>query len=65
VNSHTARYNADGSATITIAREKRGFSNWMDTDGHTSGHMLLRWTRAKSHPVPECRVVKLEKSAAA
>ena len=65
VNSHTARYNADGSATITIARENRGFSNWMDTDGHTSGHMLLRWTRAKSHPVPECRVVKLEKAAAA
>jgi hypothetical protein len=65
VNSHTARYNADGAATITIARENRGFSNWMDTDGHTSGHMLLRWTRAKSHPVPECRVVKLEKSAAA
>jgi len=51
--------------TITIARENRGFSNWMDTDGHTSGSMLLRWTRAKSHPVPSCRVVKLDKAAAA
>jgi hypothetical protein len=65
VNSHTARYNPDGSATLTIARENRGFSNWLDTDGHTSGHMLLRWTRAKSHPVPECRVVQLDKAAAA
>ena len=36
VNSHTAKYNADGSATITIARENRGFSNWMDTDGHST-----------------------------
>ena len=64
VNSHTARYNADGSATITIARENRGFTNWMDTDGHTTGSMLLRWTRASSHPVPECRVVKLAQAAA-
>jgi hypothetical protein len=65
VNSHTAKYNADGSATITIARENRGFANWMDTDGHGSGSMLLRWTRASSHPVPQCRVVKLDKAAAA
>jgi hypothetical protein len=65
VNSHTAKYNADGSATITIARENRGFSNWMDTEGHGSGSMLLRWTRANSHPVPQCRVVKLDKAAAA
>ncbi len=65
VNSHTAKYNADGSATITVARENRGFTNWMDTDGHSSGSMLLRWTRAKSHPVPQCRVVKLDKAAAA
>ena len=65
VNSHTANYNADGSATITIARENRGFANWMDTDGHGSGSMLLRWTRASSHPVPQCRVVKLDKAAAA
>jgi hypothetical protein len=37
----------------------------MDTDGHGSGSMLLRWTRASSHPVPQCRVVKLDKAAAA
>jgi hypothetical protein len=65
VNSHTARYNADGSITLTIARENRGFSNWIDTDSHTSGSMLLRWTRAKTHPVPRCRVVKLDAAAAA
>jgi hypothetical protein len=65
VNSHTARYNADGSATLTIARENHGFSNWIDSDGHTTGSMLLRWVRATSHPVPVCRVVKLGTAAAA
>jgi hypothetical protein len=65
VNSHTAKYNADGSVTLTIARENRGFSNWIDTDGHTTGSMLLRWVRAKTHPVPRCRVVKLSSAAAA
>jgi hypothetical protein len=65
VNSHTAKYNADASVTLTIARENRGFTNWIDTDGHTTGSMLLRWVRAKSHPVPRCRVVKLSPAAAA
>jgi hypothetical protein len=65
VNSHTAKYNADGSVTLTIARENRNFSNWIDTDGHTVGSMLLRWVRASSHPVPRCRVVKLSGAAVA
>ncbi|MBS0366899.1 MAG: DUF1214 domain-containing protein [Proteobacteria bacterium] len=59
VNSHTAHYNADGSVTLTVARENRGFSNWIDTDGHGSGSMLLRWVRAATHPLPRCRVVPL------
>jgi len=65
VNSHTAKYNSDGSVTLTIAREDRGFANWIDTDGHTTGSMLLRWTRASSHPLPLCKVVKLTEAAAA
>jgi len=65
VNSHTAKYNPDGSVTLTVAAQNRGFANWIDTDAHTSGSMLLRWTRAKSHPVPMCKVVKLAEAAAA
>jgi hypothetical protein len=64
VNSHTARYNADGSVRLTVARENRGFANWIDTDTHTAGSMLLRWVRASAHPLPECRVVKLAQAAA-
>ena len=65
VNSHTAKYNPDGSFRLTVAREDRGFSNWIDTDGHSSGSMLLRWVRATAHPLPRCRVVKLGAAAAA
>jgi hypothetical protein len=59
VNSHTARYNADRSVTLVIAASDPGMGNFLDTAGHQCGTMLLRWTRAKEHPIPSCRVVKL------
>jgi hypothetical protein len=59
VNSHTARYEPDGSLKVMIAAEDPGIANFLDTAGHTSGTMLLRWTRAATHPVPKCSVVKL------
>ena len=59
VNSHTARYEPDGSLKLVIAAENPGVGNYLATAGHTSGTMLLRWTRAKSHPIPKCRVVPL------
>jgi len=59
VNQHGARYNANGSVTLVIAAEDRGVGNFIDTDSHRSGGMLLRWVGAKSHPMPRCRVVKL------
>jgi hypothetical protein len=58
-NKHTARYNPDGSVTFVIAARDPGMGNFVDTAGHSCGSMLLRWTRAKSHPQPRCRVVKL------
>jgi hypothetical protein len=58
-NKHTAHYNADGTVTFVVAAKDPGVGNFMDTAGHRCGSMLLRWTRAKSHPVPRCRVVKL------
>ena len=58
-NKHTAKYNADESVTFVIAARNPGVGNYMDTAGHACGSMLLRWTRAKTHPLPRCRVVKL------
>jgi len=34
--------------------------NWLDTCGHEFGAMCWRWIRAKAHPQPATRVVKLD-----
>ncbi|HUW80721.1 MAG TPA: DUF1214 domain-containing protein [Acidocella sp.] len=59
VNKHTARYNADDSVTLVVAARDPGMGNWIDTAGHACGTALLRWVKAKDHPQPRCRVVKL------
>jgi hypothetical protein len=59
VNKHTARYNTDGSVTFVVADEDMGVGNFLYTGGHETGTLLLRWTGAKTHPIPKSRVVKL------
>ena len=61
VNKHTAHLLADGSLRLVLAHENRGFQNWIDLDSHLCGTMLLRWTRALTHPVPVCRLLPLTK----
>jgi hypothetical protein len=64
VNKHTARARADGSVRIVVAHEKPADAdptdNWLDTCGHEFGAMCWRWIRAKEHPQPTTRVVKLD-----
>jgi hypothetical protein len=59
VNSHSAKYEPDGSLKVVIAARDPGTANFLDTAGHRSGTTLLRWTCAKSHPVPRCTVTNL------
>jgi hypothetical protein len=59
VNKHTARVRPDGSVRMVVAHEDPGTDNWIDTAGHPHGTMCLRWIRAKHHPQPETRVVKM------
>jgi hypothetical protein len=59
VQKGNAKYNADGSVKIVIAAQNKGVGNYIDTAGHTSGTILLRWVDAKSHPIPKSSVVKL------
>jgi len=59
INSHHAKYNADGSLTLVIGARDPGYGNFLDTAGHSSGMMMLRWTGAQNHPVPTVRVVKV------
>jgi hypothetical protein len=63
VSKGSARYNDDGGVTIVIAAKDVGVGNFIDTAGHTSGTLLLRWVDAKTHPVPTCRVMKLDSLA--
>ena len=59
LNKHSARYNRDGSVTLVIAASDPGKGNFLYTAGHERGTMLLRWTHARQHPIPTCRLVKL------
>lgn len=59
INKHNARYNADGTITMTVAARDPGAANFITTAGHTCGTMLLRWVSANRHPQPRCRVVKV------
>jgi len=58
-NKHTTRYRPDGSFRLVVAHADPGVPNWIDTAGHASGTMGLRWIKASSHPQPTTRVVKL------
>jgi hypothetical protein len=59
VGKGSAKLNSDGTVTIVVAAEDPGVGNYLDTAGHDSGTLLLRWVDAKTHPVPTCKVVKL------
>ena len=59
INSGSAKLRADGSLRIVVAHTNPGVDNWLDTAGHSLGTMCFRWVRAKAHPVPSTRVVKL------
>lgn len=58
-NKHLATYAPDGSVKIIVAHRDPGLPNWINTVGHESGTMCFRWVRAKEHPQPQTRVVKM------
>lgn len=59
VNDHLAKRNEDGTVTLVVAHRDPGFGNWIETAGHGHGTMLLRWTGATDHPVPDVTVKKV------
>jgi len=60
LNKATARPRPDGSVRVVVAHEDPGVPNWLQTAGHQRGSMCWRWIRAREHPQPRARVVKLE-----
>ena len=63
VNQATARYRGDGAVRVVVAHADPGVDNWINTVGHDCGVMTWRWIRAKAHPTPQARVVKLSEVA--
>jgi hypothetical protein len=60
VNKFQARYEPDGRVRIVVAARDPGFGNFIDTLGHTEGTMTGRWVHADNHPIPTCKVVKID-----
>ncbi len=58
-NKHLAQLEDDNSVRLIVAHENPGLPNWIETAGHTSGTMCFRWVRAKEHPRPRTRLLKL------
>ena len=58
-NKHLAKYAADGSVRLIVAHVDPGLPNWLETAGHSFGTMCFRWVRAREHPQPQTRLVKL------
>lgn len=63
LNKHTARVAPDGAVRIVVAHADPGVDNFIDTVGHRRGTMCWRWVRARSHPPPRTRVVKVAELA--
>jgi hypothetical protein len=59
LNGHQAVADADGVVRMVVAHRDPGVANWLDTDGHRRGPMIVRWLRAADTPVPAARVVAL------
>ncbi len=58
-NKHLAEYATDGSVRLIVAHVDPGLPNWLETAGHSFGTMCFRWVRAREHPQPQTRLVKL------
>ncbi len=58
LNKHTAQLDAGGGVTFVLAHRNPGHANWLETTGHGSGTLCLRWVGAKEPVHPTTRVVK-------
>lgn len=59
LNDRQALIDADGRLRVVVSAEDPGVPNWLDTAGHRSGTIGLRWNRASDTPDPQVRLVDL------
>lgn len=58
INRHALKLEPDGSAVVWLSHTDPGHPNWLDTAGHDSGTLLMRWVGAKEHIHPVTQLVK-------
>jgi hypothetical protein len=62
LNKFTAKQNDDESMTIIVSDQAPPGGNWLDTQKHTRGNMMFRWTRVKDVVHPKTKLVKLNEA---
>ena len=60
LNGFQAEPDPDGAVRYVVAETDPGVPNWLDTAGHRSGFLTLRWTYSAAPPeMPKATVTKL------
>lgn len=57
LNKHSVKLDAGGGATIVLAHRDPRHPNWLETAGHSSGTLCLRWVGAKEPVHPTTQVI--------
>lgn len=61
LNGRQIAADPDGKVRVIVAATDPGVPNWLDTGGNRRGIILLRWYFSEAYPVPEARVVPLDR----
>jgi hypothetical protein len=60
INKKQAKMDADGSVKIIVAHQDPEVPNWLDTEGHTQGYLIIRWMQCEEAALPACKVLPFE-----
>jgi hypothetical protein len=59
INGHTAAVDEDRTCHVVVSAQDPGAPNWLDTIGHKTGAMSVRWERCDKYP-EEHKVTKVK-----
>ncbi len=62
-NDRSVCYEPDGSVVLVVSSQSPGEdANWLDTQSHTQGSIVFRWSRSEAPcPAFDCRVVPIDR----
>ena len=65
LNGHQVSIDDDGVVRLVVAHRDPGLANWLDTAGHRTGPVIVRYVRTESAPMPSARVLSFDDVATA